>query len=128
MSEIFPDARAERLLGAVGWRREHSPQFPVAMWRSPEGDDDRWYADDEVPDPYSDEEVCETLILFMNAMGYWVLVNHFLAKRVRVTAGGKPDDPKYEWRGESWKHGVCEIFLQMMDFYGSDQDSSVDAH
>lgn len=70
-----------------------------------------------VPDPFTDANDCDALIRHLNGLGQWVIINHHNTKRggSNIKMGKGISDPAYDWDGDDWKTGVCELALKVLE-------------
>jgi len=110
-----------KLAEAMGWKRNRistvkvmGRPYSVQRWLDPAGKDRSPLS---LPDPFTDANDCEAVILWLNSKGYQVVINHLNASHNGVTVSnqcnkGEFFESAYE---DDWKQGVCELALKVLE-------------
>ena len=90
---------------------------------------DKWLTPDkktitELPDPFTDANDCEALIIHLGSLGLGVDIYRrpwMKSESVIVYFQGEPVGWKEQrWQGNDWKQGVCELALKILPVEDSD--------
>lgn len=76
-----------------------------------------------LPDPFTDANACNVLIKHLNSLGYSFRIEYwsdligskdnFYA--VEIEASNPSGNGYFQWRGDNWMHGVCELALKVIE-------------